>query len=132
MNMEQVRRLAELEDEKSDLERRLKRVKSEIADVEPVVRDEMAQEGVQSINVGDRTVYLHRQLWARPRDGDYASAVEALREVGLDEYVEEKFNVHSLSAVVREWDRNDEEVPEELAKSLEITEDIKVRSQRRS
>lgn len=123
-----LNRLVELDRERRQLENRIKEINSERGRLEEKILDEMQHAGVQNMNIGGATVYLHRQLWARPRDGNKQAVIAALHEAGLDEYVSETFSTQSLSAYVRELDSYDEPLPPELEEVVQVDEVFKVRT----
>lgn len=99
--------------------------------MQPEILEIMEEIGQNNVKVGGSLVYLHRQLWANAKvnergERDYETSCEALRDAGLGELVAERFNVQSVSSVIRELDKNDD-VPEELYDGLHITEKISAR-----
>lgn len=75
-----------------------------------------------------RTIFLRRQLWARAKDGNWEQAIEALRQCGLDEYIQTNFSVQSVSAYVRDHDREGVPLPTPLAEALDVSEKFEVRA----
>ena len=117
MNADRLEEYISLTKLKHDLEHELDAAKADIATLETQLLEDFAELGVSSVrSVGGATLYLHRQLWANAApgvdgDGDYPRACEALRLAGLGDLVQPRFNANSLSALVREWARNDEPMP---------------------
>jgi hypothetical protein len=99
-------------------------------DLEPRALAELERAGVQNIKIAGSTVFVHRQLWARAKDGNKEAAVAALKAAGLSHIVSETFNTQTLSAYVRELDTDSEELDDELAAVLDITEDFSLRCRR--
>lgn len=60
--------------------------------------------GINNFNVDGRTVYLHREWWAKAKDPEnVAATVAALKACDYtDPFVKEGFNTQSLSAYFRE------------------------------
>ena len=124
-------------------EAELKQVKAKLAELDPIVQEWMAEAGLQSFKTeGDVTVYLHSQVWVKPdlRDGDdrdvaMARACELMKQVGLGDYVQEKFNTNSLSAWWRELRQTqlaedptaEPTMPDGLDKVLAATEVVQCR-----
>ncbi len=121
MNTELARRYATLLNKKKALESELGAVKTEIGQAEAVLLQEFDDEGVTQFRIEDEdgrrvTLYRHSQLWAnRNPDVSVEDFHAALRACGLDDMVQERVNVQTLSAVVREYDQNGCELPEQLA-----------------
>ena len=145
-------RFAVLDDMKKDLEAKLKTVKQEMAELESQIVEQSLEEGVESMTVkvghddeGNpirRTVYRRRDLYAGRADNGGGSPIseeqlhEALREAGLEDYINEKVNANSLSAYVRGFDPDRRLSPEEIVQQLplplqgavKVSEKLSVRS----
>lgn len=110
-------------DQVSVLETALAELKRSRGRTEEHLRTEFTQVGVSSLKSTDgRVVYLARMVWARAKNGDKLAVTAALRSVGAADLVTETFNTNSLSAYVREFDKNDEEIPAELLEVIDIAE----------
>jgi hypothetical protein len=109
--------------------------------LEPQAMERMQDAGISKVTANGITLYIHRQLWARPAAGEgedtdaaYSRACAALRKAGLESYVSERFNVHSLSALFRErardqhWNTPEDLLEPELRGTIAVTEDYQVRS----
>lgn len=131
IDTEELRAYAEVVLEQRRLERELRRVKDARDAMKQPIMDAFSAAGVQRMTIDDKTIYLRRQIWAGADEGDYVSACAALRAAGLEEYVHERFNTNSVSALFREWDREDKAPPIELADGIKIEEryDLLVRSE---
>jgi hypothetical protein len=80
---------------------------------------------------GRATVYLRRDLWATKPEGVTAADVcAALKATGHGDFVSEHYNVNTLSAWVREFDRDDRDVPilpDGLRDVISVTEKYSLR-----
>lgn len=113
MDTKKIKEFVKLNQRKKDLESEAKSVGAEMRKLETELLEQFAEDGVSNINLDGVTVYTHSQLWAGAKDGDYERACEALREEGLGDYVQERFNANSISAWVREYVRElQEEKPD--------------------
>lgn len=133
--------LVDLDEEKSELEDDLKELKEDRAEIEEELKELMSEKGVDSLRVNGRTIYFHSQYWAGYKESR-EQAVKALKKAGLDSYVNETYNTHSLSAYFRERIQEIEEEegepvmdPEEilapeLKDSIKITERINLRTRK--
>jgi outer membrane biogenesis lipoprotein LolB len=130
--MEKVQQYAELEVRRSELKDELTAVESQLKDLEPLVLEWFQAEGVQRIKIGERTLYLNRQIWAGRCDGvSDAQVVAALEGAGLSEFCGMKVNMQSLSAWMREREKEGQDpVPVELSAELRANEVHKVGSRR--
>ena len=125
---------AKLDARKKELKSELEMITRELTELEAELLPEMAESGIQNLKVSDgnggfRTVYIKRQVWAG-HNGDKQALCQALKEAGLDEYVQPNFNSNQLSAWVREFDpdrnltENEilERIPKPIAEHLKVTE----------
>jgi hypothetical protein len=120
-------RFVEVTNELRELDNRSKELRSEREGLEQELLSEFEELGSSSIRLQGKTVYVHRQLWANARDGDYDRACAALIEAGLGEFVQERFNTQTVSAYVRELDQKGEDLPPELEETLTVAERFSVR-----
>ena len=97
---------------KRELEAQLKAKKEEIAETEEHVLDVFAKLGVAALNIAGHTLSPRITLWAGAVNGDYPSACAALKEAGLQDFVQERFNTNSLSSYVRELEASPDGTPQ--------------------
>jgi len=133
--------LAGLDSQKSKLKKKLDNIKEQREKIEEILMEKMSENGIQNINAGDRTIYIHRQYWAGAKN-EREQLVQALKDIGMQDYVKENYNTHSISAWVRERieeyeNENDtvvddpiEILPEELQEEMKISEKVQLRSRR--
>lgn len=105
----ELSRFSELELRRRELEAELKVVEQEQDTLQPTILEQFVNSGVSKVTLNGLTLYIHSQLWAGVdrQDGEtdesaYARACEKLKEMGLDDYVQTRFNSQSLSAYFRE------------------------------
>ena len=125
-----MKKLLRLDAQKKELEEELDEVKKARKEVEEKLLDQFAKAGVKSMNVDGKTVYLHKQLWATPKnkDGGRAEVCAVLKSLGMGrEYVVENFNTNSLSAFVRELDEQNEELDVKLQRVLNVVAKFSLR-----
>jgi hypothetical protein len=125
---EKIEQFIELETERRELEARLKEVKEEIAPLHEQVLTYFEQTGTSKIKRSGLTLYVHRQLWASPIDGDYERGCAALKAAGLEDMVKESFNIHTLSAYIRELERMGEPIPETFEGAIQTEETFQIRT----
>ena len=130
MNTEDLKQFIALDERRRQLEAEIDTVKAEAAQLEQALLPEFERDGLERVSIDGKTVYLERKLWAKAKDGDKAAVCKALKRAHLGDYVEETFNTNSLSAYVRELDREDRELPPSLREVLEISEVFKLRTRR--
>ena len=135
LNMDLMRRMADLQATKKRLEAELRGVKSEIADIQQQSLNELTAAGVERLPMvfddgSSITLYVHSQTWARPAGGpeNRPAVIEALKEEGLSDLLKTDFNVTKLSAWVREMRERGDEIPERLLAVLDLEPTVEVRA----
>jgi hypothetical protein len=130
MNAEQLRTYVNLEQQRLDLEAQIDAIKKETAELEAALLPQFEQDAIDRISIDGRTVYVERKLWAKAKDGDKPAVCKALKRSRLGDYVEETYNTNSLSAYIRELDREGKQLSPSLATVLDISEVFKLRTRR--
>ena len=130
MNSEQLKRFVALEERRKQLEDEVDGIKAEAAELESALMPQFEQAGIERVSIDGRTVYIERKLWAKAKDGDKPAVCKALKRCRLGDYVEETFNTNSLSAYVRELDREGKPLSPALAAVLDVSEVFKLRTRR--
>ena len=130
MNTDELKRFVALEEQRRQLEAEVDTIKAEAAELEGRLLPQFEQSGTERIAIDGRTVYVERKLWAKAKDGDKPAVCKALKRARLGDYVEETFNTNSLSAYVRELDREERPLPPSLREVLEVSEVYKLRTRR--
>lgn len=112
--------------EASDAE--AKAIKEQADALEAKLIEAFAEEGIQNVKVDGQTIYLRRDLFAQKRPGTEASDLEgALVKAGLDHFIKASVNMQSLSAYLRDLDKTETELPDELAVVIQPFERFSVR-----
>ena len=127
----------DLEEKRDDCENEIKRLKSKVDDLNSQMQSigrqmmELFSSGdVNSIKVRGRTLYIHKQSWAKPKDKDLERACRILKEIGMQWLVEEKINTHTISAHVRECDAQDIPLPARFSEAFEVSDVFSIRSRK--
>jgi len=130
LNTDELKRFVALEERRKQLEAEVDTIKIEAAELEERLLPQFEQSGMERVAIDGRTVYVERKLWAKAKEGNKPAVCKALRRCRLGDYVEETFNTNSLSAYVRERDRDGRPLPPSLAVVLDVSEVFKLRSRR--
>lgn len=124
-----IARLIEVYAEIEDLESRLDAAKRERDAIKSLVLQDFQSQGISKTTVNGRTAYLSRQIWA-----SVAGAVDevkaALVSLGVGHMVKETINTQTLSAYVREFESDDQgmpDLPAELKGLVKVTEKFDIR-----
>jgi hypothetical protein len=99
--MEQLKEFVALEKRKRDLDSELKAIGARLDDLEQALVPQFLADGVASMKVDGRTVYIAQDIHASPLN-DRAEVIAALKASELAQYVSENYNTQSLRAFVRE------------------------------
>jgi hypothetical protein len=121
----------------SELTERERRNKDEAAEIKtekdflaPRILDLMGQDGVTSVKVGGRTVHMRRTIWPKI-ETDRDDVMRALEMAGWGDIVKPNYNANTLAAMIRELDRDDEDMPimpPEFNGVLSVAEKFEVRA----
>lgn len=134
MDMNLATEYASVIAKKRRLEDELRAAKDEIASLEESVRSMLLENQLDRlpVTVGSEkvTLYIHRQLWAKPKDGDKARLMGVLKRCGLSDLVQEQYNTSSLSAYIRERLANGQKLQPTLTEALALDEVVTVRGRR--
>jgi len=108
-------------------ERDLKAKRKEIADIadeaKDVVLDRMIESGTAKISAAGKTLYIHRQEYARVRGKQHAKAVKVLQANGKQDLI--TLGTQKLSAFLRSNPLEDQ--PEDMQKMFGVWEKEEVR-----
>jgi len=143
LDFSKIREFAELTERSKELDDEQKSIKARLDELEPVILNQMADEGLQNVRINNRTYYIRRDLYTGPAEGfDKPSVTLALKEAGLGEYVSETYNSNSLSAYVRSLKQSIEDgdmltiddlkklLPEPLQDVLRVGENFRLASRK--
>lgn len=95
-----IQRLVSLNEEKEELEARLKAINSERETVSTAILERWSEEGTTSQKVNGKLVSVRCQKFATVIDGNYEAAAAALKAAGLERLL--RANTQTLSAWMRE------------------------------
>jgi hypothetical protein len=136
MDMTLAKEYASLIAEKRKLEEQLGATKDKIAGLERSILNAMQENQIDRlpINLGTEkvTLYIHKQLWAKPKNGDKLNVMQVLKHCGLSDLVQEQYNTSTLSAYVRERLADGENLQPTLEEAIDLIEVISVRGRRSS
>lgn len=128
MNTDALHQWLSLEDERRRLEAELKEVVSQQEQLREGLLEAWMQDGVTSVRVNGRTVWLQRQAYAQIVDGDYERAAAALKAAGLESLL--RPNLSTLSAYIREREANGESLPPSFAGAVQVFERFNLRARK--
>lgn len=109
-------------DEVHRLEEALKKAKKRLSEAEERGLQTCEREGIQKLSIDGTTVFLKRSLRASIKGGQRDQAVAAFEAEGLGDLVTHTMNAQTLSAYVREREKQGEEIPPAIAAHLNVAE----------
>lgn len=117
----QLKEFTDLEKERRQLEAKLKACKQQIATLSPVLMEEMAMAGIQSVKAHGMTVFTRQDFYCSKKavvaGATTEKVCEVLRSLGYNNLVSETYSAATLKSIVKEMIDNAEQIPEQL-KSL--------------
>lgn len=139
-----VNEFIELDEQRKGKEGEIDKIKERMTELEPLIMERFENAGMQSMKSTQGTViYVRRDLWAGAKEGAEVLLLEALKAVGLGDMVKEKVNTQTLSAYVREQEKEQfganvsakpeqiiEVLPEGLRNAVNITEKFSLRTRK--
>lgn len=118
MDTAKLTEFATLHAQKQELEREVKRLQEQMAIIESQLLEMWGDAGVSLVRVdtqyGRRSCHIKRTLWTGATDGQWEAACQALKNSGdevLRGMVQERFNIQTMSAWVRERLRDEMGLP---------------------
>ena len=124
----QLARAAKLKDEIDTLEVALSKAKKYLETCEKVIVEQLQADGITSITKCGRTFYLQPQIFVNKKGEEKGVTTDmlcdTLEQVGLGYLVSKgrDYNANKLKAAIREMKGNEEDIPEQLEKLLNIYE----------
>jgi len=101
-----VNRFIELDEQRKAKEGEIDAIKEELAALEPQIMERFENAGMQSMKSKQgTTLYIRRELWAGAAEGSENVLLHTLKVIGLGDMVKEKVNTQTLSAYVREQEK---------------------------
>jgi len=139
-----VNEFIELDEQRKGKEGEIDKLKERMAELEPQIMERFENAGMQSMKSKHGTViYVRRDLWAGAKEGADVLLLESLKSVGLGDMVKEKVNTQTLSAYIREQEKEHfgqnisakpneiiDVLPEPLRAAVAITEKFSLRTRK--
>ncbi|MFO1163533.1 MAG: hypothetical protein U1E60_32185 [Reyranellaceae bacterium] len=123
-----VKRMIRFRKEREAAEAKAAKAKAQMDALEPSVLEWFQQQGIGSIKVDGVTVHIRRELWASVGDQGLDFLRDALDVAGIDSttIISERANTQTLSALVREFDKAGNPLPNSLAAAVNVSEKFKL------
>jgi hypothetical protein len=126
-----LKRFAELTTKKRELEAQLRPIEAELSAMEESTVEDMALEGMQSMNVDGQCLYRQREFFARLKsDIDKEIALARLMEAGYGHVL--GLSWQTLKGLAREWSEEGQEPPAIIKELCEVGETYRLRCRKAS
>jgi predicted nuclease with TOPRIM domain len=138
-----VNEFIELDEQRKGKEGEVEKIKERMAELEPEIMKRFENAGMQSMKSKmGRTIYIRRELWASAAEGAEVLLLETLKAIGLGDMVKEKINTQTLSAYVREVEKDSfngqavdpveliKVLPDQLQPALKVTQKFSLRTRK--
>ena len=133
MNTDIMRRFVELKAQVDARNAETKPLADELDILEARVLEELRSAEVDSVTIKGTTLYQYVQRWAsRLPDVTAAQALQALRDAGLSDFVNEVFSTQTFSAWYRERVDQNEPIPDAIKTAFTLREVPKLGARRRT
>jgi len=126
LNTKLIAKFARLYLARKKLKEKATQINKELENMQGPLLDHIIDEGLNKVSFpGGITVSIDKKIWpkylAKDEFGqtDKHAIATALKEAGLNEYVEEGYNTNSIAAYLRELDRDKTNLPEALKGIIE-------------
>ena len=126
MNMERLKRVIELKNQQKTLETSIDVIKDELKTLEASIIEDFATAGIDKITINGQTIFIQKQIWAKVEDKQKAIDMLKASEY-YNHYVYETYNTQQISAVIREYIKNGDEIPKELSDVIGYSETFNVK-----
>jgi len=128
--VEEAREFADMTKRKRDLQSQVDTLTELLTAKEEVLLTRFGDEGLESVKIklGKEafTLFPRREIWASPVPGEEKKLFSLLRRNHYGDLIKEKVNTQSLSALVREFDKDGKKLPAAWAKVVKVTEKFKI------
>lgn len=103
MLLSKAKRIAEIDAEIAILEAKVKRLKKERQELQPEVLNYFSEEGIKSMKLHTRTLYIKENWFAKLKPGvDRETAARMLEEAEFGFLIKKDFNLNSVTSVFKE------------------------------
>ena len=109
LNTQDFQMYIDLNVKKQEIEKELEEVKAQIAEKEYLLIDELVNNNMHKLTIGNRTVYINSTTWAKISDKE--EAIKILQQEGYGDYIKPTYNSQQVSRLLRDFEENEQEIP---------------------
>jgi len=126
MNMDRLKRFVELKNKLKDFEAITDTLKDEVKVLEAAIVEDFATAGIDKITINGQTIFIQKQIWAKVEDKQKAIDMLKASEY-YNHYIYETYDVQQISAVIREYIKNGDEIPPEFKDVIGYSETFNIK-----
>ena len=126
MNLDRLKRFVELKNKVKEFEAVTDTLKDELKTLEAAIIEDFATTGIDKITINGQTIFIQKQIWAKVEDKQKAIDMLKASEY-YNHYIYETYNTQQISAVIREYIKNGDEIPPEFKDVIGYSETFNVK-----
>ena len=109
LNVQEYQEYISLNETKKNKEKELEDIKKKIADKERVLVENLVNNNMNKLTIGNRTVYINQTTWAKISDKE--EAIRILEQEGYGDYIKPTYNSQQVSRLLRDFEENEQPIP---------------------
>lgn len=109
LNVQEYQEYISLNETKKIKEKELEEVKKQIADKERLLVENLVNNNMNKLTIGNRTVYINQTTWAKISDKE--EAIKILEQEGYGDYIKPTYNSQQVSRLLRDFEENEQPIP---------------------
>ena len=109
LNIQEYQEYISLNETKKIKEKELEEIKKQIADKERLLVENLVNNNMSKLTIGNRTVYINQTTWAKISDKE--EAIKILEQEGYGDYIKPTYNSQQVSRLLRDFEENEQPIP---------------------
>lgn len=109
LNVQEYQEYISLNETKKIKEKELEEIKKQIADKERLLVENLVNNNMNKLTIGNRTVYINQTTWAKISDKE--EAIKILEQEGYGDYIKPTYNSQQVSRLLRDFEENEQPIP---------------------
>lgn len=109
LNIQEYQEYISLNETKKIKEKELEEIKKQIADKERLLVENLVNNNMNKLTIGNRTVYINQTTWAKISDKE--EAIKILEQEGYGDYIKPTYNSQQVSRLLRDFEENEQPIP---------------------
>ena len=109
LNVQEYQEYISLNETKKIKEQEIEEIKKQIADKERLLVENLVNNNMSKLTIGNRTVYINQTTWAEISDKE--EAIKILEQEGYGDYIKPTYNSQQVSRLLRDFEKNEQPIP---------------------